>query len=974
MQLYTHSDYSLMQSLITVQALVKNAQKLGIKTLALTDYHTTAGHGELEYYCKQVGIKPIFGLELEVLYTNSEQAALVILAQNEEGYSNLLTLASLAPPVNFQQLVAHKAGLVFLDGGDRGRLSKLITQGLVGEAHNLLTFYQNNFGSSFYLRQDLGQNVDFTTFFSDTPIVLGQDVRWIEDRDLSEEALQILGQLGQGTNIFPPYPMLGWDDLCAKLAISDQIVQRTLELGNSCTVQLPKEQLLPPHPSDQDLANLVWEGAKQRFGQISPEVQERLEHELGIIREQKYEDYFLIVADIVKFAKTQGIPVGPGRGSAASSLVAYCLKITEVNPLNWGLLFERFLNQARQGRPDIDLDFCYERRQEVLAYVAKRFGPNHVAQIGTYGTFAERSSKQEVKRVLGYDKPSLARKIQGLKRHRSTHAAGLIITAEPTKTISAVYTDRELPVTHLDMYSLERLGVLKIDLLGLRTLTILTKIEQAVQASNPDFLLDKIPLEDHKTFELLAKGKTRGIFQLESELYQDLLRALQPNSFLDIVALLALGRPGPLDIFPEYLQRRKSQKKYEFLNPEHEQILRETYGLILYQEQVILLAHKIGGLSLGEADLLRVALGKNDQQAIAKWRQRFMQGAQGQGLTVAQSTELFKTIQDFSGYAFNKAHSVSYALLTWQAAYLKANYPLEFFMTLLNEGVSSQEQGLYLLECQALGVPILPPSIHYSQSRSIPEGQSLRLGLTDIRQMNSYLVTDLITKRESLDLTSLTNLRWRIQLDSKVWEILVLAGACDGLGSRNSLLRELGVPLLTDLELLKKEKELIGIYISRHPSSAFLPLMSNLQGELEVVVGEVVSLKRLGTAIKGLIDTPEGLVEFETKITSETFGLEQGLSFAFFGYEQGGLWKVKWILPQGPILLISPQPEEIGELKPILEKQTGSKPVILRLGEGTVYHLLPKEFWIDQVTKVGAALEEKGYTYVWFDPWKELVF
>lgn len=973
-QLYTHSDYSLMQSLLTVESLVRRAQELGIKTLALTDYNTTAGHGELEFFCKQAGIKAIFGLELDVAYTETGQAPLVILAQNSEGYGHLLHLASLEFPVSLGELVKHKEGLFVLDGGDRGRMGSLLLNGDLTEARNLFVWYEENLAPNFYLRHDLGQNVDFLAVFPHAPLILGQDVRWINEEDLSREALGVLGQLAQREALFPPFPLLSWEELCSEASASKETISATIKVGEACNVSLPQEQLLPPHPADLDLRDLVWKGAKARFSEITLEVKERLEHELAIIEEQNFEDYFLIVADIVKFAKENDIPVGPGRGSAASSLVAYCLGITEIDPLKWGLLFERFLNKARKTRPDIDLDFCYERRQEVLNYVSKRFGPDHVAQIGTYGTFGERSAKQEVKRVLGYEKLSVARKIQGLKRHRATHAAGVIITAKPTKAISAVYGDRELPVTHLDMYSLERLGALKIDLLGLRTLTLLDKMERAVQSSDPNFSLKVIPLEDAKTFNILSEGKSHGIFQLESKLFQDLLRSLQPSSFADLFALLALGRPGPLDIFPDYLERRKSPGKIRYLTSETEEILKETYGLILYQEQVILLAHRLAGLSLGDADLLRISLGKNDHQATSLWRGQFLEGAQKKGLTEIQATNLFNQIQKFSGYAFNKAHSVSYALLTWQGAYLKANYPVEFFTTILNEGVSLQEQSTFLLECQALGVTVLPPSIEYARVKCVPEGPNLRLGLSSIRQLGSYVASEIVQKRQILDFKDFPNLRRQLKLDSKVWEILVLAGACDGLGARNSLLRELGLPPLTGLELLGKERELLGIYLSAHPAKPFQPLMRNLRGELDVVVGEILDVKRMGTTVRGFLDSPEGTVVFIAKIAPETRDIRLGESYAFFGRQDGGVWLTEWLLPLGPILLVSPELEELENLKLILNQQKGTKPVILRLGDGSAYHLLPREFWIEQVPLVNGELEKSNLTYVWFDPWKELLF
>lgn len=963
-----------MESLLTVETLVAAAKELGIESLALTDHNTTAGHGELEFFCEQVGIKPIFGLELDVLYAgSSEQAPLVALARNAQGYANLLRLASLQTPVPLGQLLEFARGLVFLEGGEGGRVSQLVQSRKLAEAQHLLDWYNAEFGSDFYLRYDLGQSVDLFSVFPTEQFVLCQDVRWSHDQSAAHEALHVLSQIGRREGVYPPFPLLSWESLTKRFMGPPGVIENTLELAAMCNVSLPRERILPPHPDGHSLGDLVWSGAQRRFGKLTQEIRERLEYELAIITDQGFSDYFLIVSDIVGFAKESGIPVGPGRGSAASSLVAYCLGITEVNPLEWGLLFERFLNKARHTRPDIDLDFCYERRAEVLAYVSRRFGREHVAQIGTYGTFGERSAMQEVKRALGFDHPQIAREIQGLKRHRATHAAGVIITAQPIQNVSAIYQDRDLAVTQLDMYSLERLGALKIDLLGLRTLTLLTKMEAAVQRHDPGFNLNQIPLADQATFELLALGKSLGIFQLESALFQDLLRSLDPQSFGDLVALLALGRPGPLDMFPEYLRRRKNQRQVQYLSEDLAQILGETYGLILYQEQVILIAHKVAGLSLGDADMLRVALGKNDQISLQMWQERFVRGAQARGLSPQEATGLFRTIVDFSGYAFNKAHSVSYALLTWRGAYLKTHYPLEFYSTLLNEGVSLQEQSAYLLACQSQGIEILPPSVVYSQAFAIPEGGGLRLGLASIRQLSPHVVTKLMEVRSRGGWTNFRELRRQVKLDTKIWETLILAGACDELGSRNSHLKELGLMDLSERELLSRERELVGVYVSQHPGSTFLPLMRNLQGDLEVVVGEVLQIKRAGKVVTGVLDSPEGSINFRAVMNRENQGIKPGTAVALFGAWKHGFWHVEWQLPLGPTLLVSPQPNQLEELKDVLNQQNGTRPVVLRLGEGIAYHLLPREFWVKDIHKVDGDLQNGGVTHIWFDPWKELL-
>lgn len=969
-QFITHSDYSFLESVLTVETLVAKAAALGIGTLALTDHNTTAGHGEFEKHCRRAGIKPLFGLELDVFEPKTNGiSSVALLAKNVQGYGNLLQLASLNLPVSREVLPKFGAGLVLLEGGLKGEITKLVQRGEVERARELAAWYLKHFADSFFLRHEIGQEQELFTLFPDQKFILCQDIRYTGQAQLA--ALDVLLKLKGDGSVSPKFPMLSWDDLVKRFVGPKHIVTTTLELAASCNVELPREQLLPPHPEEQSLSEEVWAGAKERYVTITDEVEKRINYELKIIGELGYEDYFLIVGDIVRYAKGAGIPVGPGRGSAASSLVAYVLGITEVDPLKFGLLFERFLNPERKTRPDIDLDFCYERRAEVLAYVAERFGREHVAQIGTYGTFGQRAAEQEVKRILGSEHPQIAKEIEGLKRNRSIHAAGVIVTAKPVKSYTAVYSDREFPITHLDMYSLEELGILKIDLLALRTLTVLRQMEEEVRKRESQFSLEHIPLTDNKTFELLSQGKSLGVFQLESDLFQDLLRTLRPSSFQDLVALLALGRPGPLSMVPDYVKRKNDPKQVRFAHPELQSILAETYGLILYQEQVMLVAQRLGGLSPGEADLLRSALGKNDPQRINHWKERFLSSAKERGgLTQAEAEQVFRTIQQFSGYAFNKAHSVSYAMLTWRAAYLKANYPREFFLTLLNEG-GSKVQRDYLLECQSFGVEILPPSVLYSQSKVSLEGNKLRLGLTTSRLVSpqsSHLIRKYQGQRS---LVRFAQLQRELKLDPRTLENLVLSGAVDHLGSRNSHLEALGQAPRSRLELLHQERELLGIYLSVHPSSPYLPLMRQLQGELGVKAGEVLELKRVGSNWQGVLDTPEGSLPFKGSLRLRTDSLKVGASLALFGTWQAYLWEVSWAFPLGPSLLPSPEPKDLEAMKTVFLANQGQIPVVLRLGGGQAYHVLPQEFWVEDGERVASELAKQGISSLLFDPWKE---
>jgi len=967
-QLYTHSDYSLLESALTVSDLVQHGARLGFGALALTDRHCTGGHWEFARCCEAAGLKPIFGLELDVpLRLGLPPGQVVLLAIDEAGYGNLLRLASMEPPVRREAVLASTEGLALLEGGTTGAISALVAAGQIAEAQALNSSYLEAFGDRYFLRQEAGQAADLRSIFPEARFVLCQDVRYADPA--ATETLTILAAVKGTDPRIPPLPMLSWEELCRQTGASPEDIANTLELADRCRVQLPRFAGLSSGAVGEDLEKLAWQGARRRFGEPSPAVVARLEQELSVITELGFADYFLIVADLVRYAKTAGIPVGPGRGSAAGSLTAYVLGITEVNPLEWGLVFERFLNRERKNKPDIDVDFCYERRGEVLAHAVERFGRDFVAQIGTYGTFGSKGAAQEVRRVLGRDDPQIAATIQGLKRHRSTHAAGIIVSTRPVQEVTAVYTDRAVPVTHLDMYGLEDLGALKIDLLGLRTLTLLRNMEAEVQRRVGDFSLDKVPLRDEQTLALLGRGQTLGIFQLESSLFKDLLRKLKPQSFDDIVALLALGRPGPLSMLDEFAARRRDPGRITYIHPSLEEILGETYGLILYQEQVMTIAHRLGGLSLGEADLLRRDLAEDDPKALESWGERFVQGALEKGLSRQLALKLFKSIAQFSGYAFNKAHSVSYALLSWRAAYLKAHFPEVFFAVLLNHGGTSKEHADLLSEAKAVGVEILPPSVLHSEVKTSLAGKALRLGLTATRQLTPHSAREIVDRRQRRAWASWDQFKRDAKLERSQLETLIHMGALDELGERNQLLAELGIPPRSGLELLKTEKELLGVYVSSHPCTPFRHLTDRLRGELDAAVGEVLSVEVSSRQCRGVLDTPEGPLPFAGPAGVRRPWLDVGSRTALFGRQTPEVLEMEWALPLGPILLITPRPADLETIKGILQEKRGTMPAILLLGEA--YHVLPEDFWVSEAHCVSAALKAQGIVFTWFDPWKE---
>lgn len=968
-QLYTHSDYSLLESTLTVEELVKHGARLGFSSLALTDHNSTAGHWEFQRCCREAGLKPIFGLELDVIvFPGTKPCQVVLLALDNQGYSNLLSLASLQPPVSREDLARHQAGLALLEGGRSGALTALGAAGRLSQAQELHGWYAAQFADNYYVRHEVGQDFDLWSLFPEARFVLCQDVRYAEVS--SAETLEVLAALRGGEPKAGLLPMLSWGELCARVEDGGTMAANALQLAERCQVDLPRERGFTLKIGGPSLEERALEGARLRFGELSFEVQARLEYELKVITERGFANYFLLVADLVRFAKQTGIPVGPGRGSAAGSLVAYVLGITEVNPLEWGLVFERFLNPERRSKPDIDVDFCYERRSEVLAYALECFGRERVAQIGTYGTFGPKSAAQEVRRILGRDNPRVTAEIQDLKRHRSTHAAGIIVSERPIREFSAVYSDRNVPVTQLDMYSLEELGALKIDLLGLRTLTLLRSMELEVQRREPGFSLEKVPLHDEQTLRLLGQGLSLGIFQLESELFRELLQELKPQSFPDIVALLALGRPGPLSMFREFAARRKDPGRITYDHPALKDILAETYGLILYQEQVMAIAHRLGGLSLGEADLLRRDLAAGDPKAVQGWRERFLQGAQERGVDLSTAQLIFQNIAQFSGYAFNKSHSVCYALLSWRAAFLKAHYPEVFYLVLLNEGASGKEQQAILAEAKILGVEIRLPSVLHSEAKAVLEGKGLRLGLSTSRQISPQVAQEIAARRRGRSWTSPAQFSRTLGLDRSLLETLVLMGAFDDLGERNRILVELGFSPRPALELLRKEREVWGVYLSMHPCSPFSYLVEKLRGDLEAALGEVITISGQGKQYQGVIDTPTGWLTFRGQVGRGQGILRPGSRVALFGRQGEGELFVEWLLPLGPILLITPdRPEDLEAIREVLQGGRGSKPVILLLGEA--YHVLPAEFWVSDGQGVGQALARAGIVYTWFDPWKE---
>lgn len=963
--LHVHSEYSLSRSCVRIEALVRKAQSLGYTALALTDHNTMGGLVEFYRTCRQYGIKPILGLELD-LEGAPGCAGIVLLAENRVGYKHLLKLASAAKPVNLGVLSHNCEGLIGMI------IPAEPSQAVEAYAHLAQIFAPGCLYVE--LTIDRPDRLDAAHRLAQTlpvqVLAAAQNLYCLETQD--RQLLQILWQ--EGSPAGSDLPLLAPDQARKLCSQWPQAFSNAEAIAARCSVELQPETVLPKLPEAYDLRELAFAGARQRYGELDARIITRLEYELEVIEEMGFSDYFLIVWDIVRFAKMAQIPVGPGRGSAAGSLVAYCLGITEVDPIAHNLLFERFLNRQRRNLPDIDLDICYLRREEVIGYIIKRFGRDHVAKIGTYGTYGQKSASQEISKLCGDGKPELVQRLIGLKQYFSTHAAGVIITPEPVTCYSGVEAVDGTWVTQLAMDDLAFLGVLKIDFLGLRTLTILKDIELLVQETNPGFKLEDIPLADQPTFSLLQQGLTLGVFQVESQLFQEYLPQLKPNSFADLAAALALIRPGPLKQVPSYIRRKEGLESVDFPHPKLKTILGETYGLLVYQEQVMQVAHEIAGLSLEEADLLRTAISKKDHLAMEQLRLQFITGCQTAGLSFRASRELFLQIDRFADYAFNKAHSTAYAVITWRMAYLKANYPIQFYIGLLKHTSDLEKVGDIYQECQLRGIRVLPPDIRFSEVEASMEGDGLRIGFGALKHIGTVQAQALVLERRKRPFTSLWDLFSRVELHQHTKLSLAYAGALDCFGDRTRILAGLAGEQ-TELALLEKEKEIVGIYLSGHPVQRWESFLAGLEQSLgQYVAGHIRHVRKGERSCSGIIFSANRRCRFRLPTTSSIWRelVREGELAALFGKTSGDVIEVEWVLPLKPLLMLVPKPEWIMKLKDVLVEHHGDTPVIFSLGKG-VFQLIDPRFWIDpEPAAIKAAAGLVDYVH-WIDPWQSRV-
>ncbi|MCX8030304.1 MAG: DNA polymerase III subunit alpha [Thermodesulfovibrionales bacterium] len=947
--LHLHTEYSLLDGAIKIDELITLASQYQMPAVAMTDHGNIFGAIEFYRKAKNAGIKPIIGCEVYMAPNSRldktkitldknlpEESAfhLVLLAKDIEGYKNLTTLLTKSyiegfyykPRIDKEILSQHSKGLIALSACLKGEIPYYLQHENISMALKSADEFNNIFGKdNFYLElQNNGLAEQITVNKKllelskslNIPFVATNDCHYLRKEDA--KAHDILLCIQTGKTIKDTKRMKFETEDCyfksqdeMRYAFKElpQALTNSLLIAEKCNLELELNkpllpQYIPPQQmsADEFLEKITLEGLHAKFKDKPPDKYlERLTRELNIIKEMGFSSYFLIVWDFISYAKKNKISVGPGRGSAAGSLVAYALGITEIDPIKYNLLFERFLNPERISMPDIDVDFCKDRRQEVINYVSQKYGTSHVAQIITFGTMAAKAAIRDVGRAMNLpyaevdriaklvpsnvssieeaintepqlkdlyehnntikEMLNIAKKLEGLARHASTHAAGVVIAPSPLTEYTAFYKNpsEDIITTQFDMNSIEKIGLLKFDFLGLKTLTVIDKTLQYIRKRDNTFDITQISLDDPKTYELLISGNTTCIFQLESPGMKDVLVRMQPNRFEDLMALVALYRPGPMAWIDDFIKRKKGETEIKYELPQLREILEETYGIIIYQEQVMMIANEIAGFSMGQADILRKAMGKKDPEKMEKQKEIFIQGAEAKKIPRKKAEELFEKMEPFAKYGFNKSHSAAYAFLAYRTAYLKAHYPLEFMTANLTLDIGDTDRIVKLInECRNMSIPILPPDINKSDREFTLVDNSIRFGLEAVKGVGSSAIENIISKRKEKPFTSFRDFLTRVdtkKVNKKVIESLIKAGAFDSLYSEppylarakainqiEKLQRDSIYMMLFDQSTsikdetkpwdeqnaLKFEKEALGFYISGHPLTKYRTSLSRM--------------------------------------------------------------------------------------------------------------------------------------------------
>ena len=961
--LHLHSQFSLLDGANRLDDVCGAAAALGMPALALTDHGNMFGAIEFMAAAKRAGVKPIVGMEAYVSQgsrldrdpARSSSNHLVLLAENETGYRNLLKLTTRSylegyyykPRIDHELLARHSEGLIGLSACLKGEVNERILARQTAEAEATAKSYREIFGDgNFFLElQDHGipaqrQANEVLRSMSrrlGIPLVASNDTHYLRREDsFAHDVLLCIGtqrmvsdsdRLRYASDQF----YLKSDAEMAELFPEDRsALENTLAIAERCNLTLPSGVYHLPEfrvpdgfTLDSYFESVVREGLDERLQEVRRRrarglarwdddvYRQRLEMEIGVIERMGFSGYFLVVWDFIRFSREHDIPVGPGRGSAAGSLVSYALRITDIDPLQYDLLFERFLNPERISMPDIDIDFCMRRRGEVIQYVSEKYGRDHVAQIITFGTLAAKAVIRDVGRVLGlpYAKvdriaklvPDMTRslgeaarevdslkaeverdpeikqivevgkRLEGLTRHASKHAAGVVITPQPIEELVPLCkTNDDEVITQWDMTVIEKLGLLKMDFLGLRTLTVIDDTLKILRRQGTDLDLDSVPLDDASVFRLFCEGRTSGIFQFESSGMRDMLRRATPSKFEDLAALNALYRPGALSVgmVDTFIKRKHGRERVSYILPETRPILEETYGVIAYQEQVMQIAVAVAGFTMGEADVLRKAMGKKKAEVMAEQKQKFVDGADRKGFPRKRAEELWEYIEPFAGYGFNKSHSVAYAMLAYKTAYLKAHFPVAFMAAMLSSEMSSTDDVVkYVQECREMGIEVLPPDINESHWPFTVVQEKIRFGLGAIKGLGEGAAESILEARRRLGgFRSLAHFAFEVeskQINQKVFECLIKSGAFDSFGAHRAALaaaldrvaddaarrrreRDEGQTTLfggavesepapdprtepwAEQERLRFEKEALGFYLTGNPLSRYEGLLDRL--------------------------------------------------------------------------------------------------------------------------------------------------
>ena len=982
--LHLHTDYSMLDGACDVEKLVQRVKELNMPAVAMTDHGNIFGAVHFVNAAHKVGVKPIVGCELYVCKKDDHDISrtppdgdtynhLLVLAENDEGYRNLAKITSEAslrgfyykPRVSKNFLAEHSTGLIGLSGCLKGEVAERLMEDNYDAARNAAATYSDIFGkNNFFLEiQDQGLEQEHRIHSNlfrlekdlGLPLVATNDSHYLCEDDAHAQDVMLCIQTGksiqdtnrmkfQGTGFF----VKSHDEMYRVFKDAPDVLSRTLGIAERCDMHLEKVSNPFPHfdvPAgftlDSYFEHVTREGFAHRLETLRTldalgrlkhnltEYEQRLARELSIIQQMKFSGYFLIVWDFIRYARERDIPVGPGRGSAAGSLVSYALGITDLDPLQHELIFERFLNPERVSLPDIDIDFCMNRRGEVITYVTNKYGRENVAQIITFGTMAAKAAIKDVGRAMGVlysevdriakmvpttlnitldeaikESPALqqvyesdsqirelldtAKKLEGMVRNAGVHAAGVVISPRPLNQLVPLHkTKNDEIVTAFDMVAIEKLGLLKMDFLGLTTLTILDdSLKLIAQTRGEQIVLDGILLDDPETYEkVFHKGLTSGVFQFESRGMRDVLRRYQPNSIEDLTALNALYRPGPIQggMIDDFIDRKHGRKKIEYELPELQEILQETLGVIVYQEQVMQIANRLAGYSLGEADLLRRAMGKKKHEEMAQQRERFIEGAVQRGYPPKKIEKIFDLMAQFAGYGFNKSHSAAYALLAYHTAYLKTRYPVEFMAALLTSVTGSTDDVVkYINECREMGIAVEAPDINVSDANFTPHGNAIRFGLAAVKNVGHNAIESIVTGRKELGrYSSIYEFCEKVDLrllNKRVLESLIKSGAMDGLGRRAQLMAVLDraiegaqktqrdaesgqhglfgvfqqedvsssnhklpdIPDWDEHTRLANEKEILGFFITGHPLEKYRDKLQDLRA---LTTEEVCAMK-----------------------------------------------------------------------------------------------------------------------------------